>query len=167
MTKLFKRFISFSMAMVISLSFSLTAFAAENTAFATEINKDTVTENSVTPDNIVVLADDGFGNISGQKSGYSVRAPLKFSFTVPAGGAYLYFIYSCDTSITLSIFKNNSRVLYTNYAAHPDSGGHTILLTGVDASSGFWGQGTYTVEIVFGAINQSYALCIYASPYRI
>ncbi len=158
MTKLFKRIISFSIAIAISLSFS-------STAFATEVSEDTVIVPSVTHDNVAVVSDNGYGNISGTKSGYSLRAPLRFSFTVPAGGAYLYFMYACDTGITLSLFKNNSRVLYTSYGAQPGSDSHRILLTGVDASNGFWGEGTYSVEIVFGSINEAYALCFFVSPY--
>lgn len=156
MTKLFKRIISFCMAVVISLSLSSTAFAAGTVA------DDTVSVASVTPTNISVYAD--YGNLSGFISGTSTHFAVTFSFTVPDGGAYLY--YQVVSNALPHVYVSRNGVTLWNYEVGFQTNGeaYDVLMTCASYPNGYWPAGTYDVRITFGRLFETYAMAISGFP---
>lgn len=159
MTKLFKRIICFSMAVVISLSLSSTAFAAETVA------EDTATVTCVTPTDISVYVDNNsYGNLSGYISGTSTHFAVTFSFTVPDGGAYLYYDVVSNAKPHVYV-KRNGAILW-NYEVGFQTNGevYDVLMTCDSYPNGYWPAGTYDVTVRFGRLFESYAMAILGYP---
>lgn len=162
MTRLFKRFISLSMAIVIILSLSSTVFATEETDFVVANNEITAVSTSVTP--YSVSASDGYGNISGAHSGVSHRAPLSFSFTVRDGGAYLYYGFGGNAIPHIYVYKDGVCVFDLNVGVQTNGQINSVLMSCSRFPNGYWAGGTYTVNVVFGKLNEAYSMDIWASP---
>lgn len=161
MTKLFKRIISFGMAIVVALSFS-------SMVSATETVEDVVIVNTMSDEGFPPYSDpDGYGDLTGMMSGVSSSYSPTYLFIVPEGGAYLYFYFNTNSMPKVTVnkdYKNGMEVWKTTCLATFGKTKHT-LMTSANYPNGYWPAGTYYITIVFNPqrYNQAFAMKIFAS----
>lgn len=159
MKKLYKRIISLSIAMILTLSFSTVAFANENNEKVNISTKEIFTD-LISPNSI----PDGYANITGIKSGTSTSAGLSIPFTVPQGGAYLYFKVASETSLNILIRKSNGiTIIGEPIAASSET--KSVPLHYRYVNEYYWPAGEYVLNVDFGQTGKAYAFCIVATEY--
>lgn len=158
MTNLFKRIISFSMVVVVSLSFCLAVSAAETV-------EDTLVVNSMANEGFPPYTDpDGYGSLTGDMSGVSSSYSPTYSFIVPEGGAYLYFAFNTNAMPKVTVRKNGvEEWSMTCLVTLGET--KSVLMRGNNSPNGYWAAGTYTIKLAFNPqrYGQAYALDLWAS----
>lgn len=158
MTKLFKRIISLSMAIALSLSFCPTAFAAE-----TDMDVDIATGIATNNDDFHIPV---YGNLTGYLSGISSSEVQSYSFTFYESGAYLYLFYNTTAKTRVRIYKDG--ILEWEWLCLGTSGEtESVLMKGNSFPDGFWSPGTYTITFSFAPNQhgQPYILSVYSTQY--
>ena len=133
--------------------------------FVAETNENITITSSVASENTSLVFEEGYGNISGNHSGVSHRTPAQFSFTVRDGGAYLYLFFGGNSLPHFYVYRNGVRVWDMNIDVLTNGQVNSYLMTGTNFPNGYWPSGTYTVQIVFGKLNEAYATSIGAYKY--
>ncbi len=161
MKKIYKRIIALMMSIAMTSSFSTVALAAETegntTAKISEISAYTADGEPIT-----LSADYGtLVNRSGQTDEYTIYV----TFSVPEGGAYLYFLVQSNAMGTVSMYKNNTRVWNRYLSMTGDKTRTMQIVFDYDPDASFWAGGDYQIQVKFNAKDLPYAFAVFASPY--
>lgn len=158
MKKIYKRIISLSMALVMSLSFSVIAFASETNENVNVITKE-ISTDSISPTSLPA----GYGEITEIISGNSTSTRLSVPFTVPQGGAYLYLVVGTRTKLYLTT-KTSSGITIAADVVNASDSNQRILLHSRSVDR-YWTAGNYVLEVDFQETGKAYAFCVFASEY--
>lgn len=158
MKKIFKRIVSLSMVLIMALSFSMVAFASETNenvnVLTKEVSTDSINQFRIPP---------GYGDLTGIISGTSNSTTLRVPFTVPQGGAYIYFIVGTRTRMYLTT-KTSSGLTYSGDVVNASDSNQKILLHSRNVNR-YWEAGDYVLEVSFQETGKVYAFNVFASQY--
>lgn len=158
MKKMYKRIISLTMALIMTLSFSMVAFASETNENVNVLTKE-ISTDSISPASI----PPGYGDLTGIISGTSNSTTLRVPFTVPQGGAYIYFIVGTRTRMYLTT-KTSSGITYSGDVVNASDSNQRILLHSRNVNR-YWQAGDYVLEVSFQETGKLYAFNVFASEY--
>lgn len=129
-------------------------------------NDNSLTEKISTESAITTSIPEGYGDITGIRSGTSSSTGLSIPFTIPQGGAYLYYKGASYTSLSILIRKSNGiTIIGEPVGASTDV--TTIPLHYRYVSEYYWPAGDYVLNVDFNESGKTYAFCLFASEYKL